>query len=50
MDISYILKVKDAKLTDIQKTLEASGIKVKSIIEIHKEKPQGEESSGNPDR
>lgn len=37
MNINYILKVKDAKLVDVQKALEAAGIKVRSIIEIHKE-------------
>ena len=40
MDINYIIKVKDAKATDIQKTLQAAGIKVTSITEVFKE--QGE--------
>ena len=42
MDINYILKVKDAKAADIQKTLQAAGIKVTSITEVFKE--QGEET------
>ncbi len=37
MDINYILKVKDAKMSDIQKALQAAGIKVASIIEAYKE-------------
>ncbi len=42
MDINYILKVRDAKAADIQKTLQAAGIKVTSITEVFKE--QGEET------
>lgn len=38
MNINYILKVQDAKAMDIQKTLQAAGIKVVSIIEVHKDK------------
>ena len=38
MDSNYMLKVKDAKAVDIQKALQAAGIKVTSIIEVHKEK------------
>ncbi len=34
---NFIIKVTDAKLTDIQKALELAGIKVRSIIEIFKE-------------
>jgi|GEM_PF-489097 len=37
MNINYILKVEDAKLTDIQKALTQAGIKVRSIIEVFKE-------------
>jgi len=39
---NFMLKVSDAKLTDIQKALQAAGIKVRSIIEVFKE----EEKSG----
>ena len=35
-NINYILKVKDAKLTDIQKALQQAGIQVKSIQEVYK--------------
>lgn len=31
---NFILKVTDAKLPDIQKALQAAGIKVRSIIEV----------------
>lgn len=37
MNINYILKVQDAKMSDIQKALQAAGIKVMSIIEVFKE-------------
>jgi hypothetical protein len=39
---NFMVKVTDAKLADIQKALQAAGIKVRSIIEIYKE----EEKSG----
>jgi hypothetical protein len=32
-----MVKITDAKLVDVQKALQAAGIKVKSIIEIFKE-------------
>lgn len=38
MKSNYMLKVQDAKAADIQKALQASGIKVTSIIEVFKEK------------
>ena len=44
MDINYILKVKDARALDIQKTLQAAGIQVTSIIEVHKDKEKAEEA------
>ncbi len=37
MQINFMLKVEDAKLPDIQKALKGAGIKVKSIVELHKE-------------
>lgn len=40
MDINFMLKVQDAKAVDIQKALQAAGIKVTSITEIYKEKGQ----------
>jgi len=39
---NFILKVTDAKLTDIQKALQAAGIKVRSIIEVSKEEKSEE--------
>ncbi|MDA8173594.1 MAG: hypothetical protein M0018_03270 [Nitrospiraceae bacterium] len=37
MKANYMLKVEDARAVDIQKALQAAGIKVRSIQEIHKE-------------
>jgi hypothetical protein len=37
VNTNYILKVSDAKLTDIQKALQAAGITVRSIIEVFRE-------------
>lgn len=45
---NFILKVTDAKLTDIQKALQAAGIKVRSIIEVFREEatlPQEEKAA-----
>lgn len=39
---NFILKVTDAKLTDIQKALQAAGIKVRSLIEVFKEEKSEE--------
>jgi len=40
---NFILKVTDAKLIDIQKALQAAGIKVRSIIEVFKEEDTSQE-------
>ncbi|MCK5512808.1 MAG: hypothetical protein KAI96_08350 [Thermodesulfovibrionia bacterium] len=40
MKNNYILKVQDAKAMDIQKALQAAGIKVTSITEVYKEKDE----------
>jgi hypothetical protein len=41
---NYIVKATDTKLTDIQKALQAAGIKVRSIIEVFREEDRsGEE-------
>jgi hypothetical protein len=37
VNINYIVKVEDAKSSDIKKALEAAGIKVISIADLHKE-------------
>lgn len=42
---NFILKVTDAKLTDIRTALQASGIKVRSIIEVFKEEEKTGEGS-----
>lgn len=39
---NYIVKVTDAKLTDVQKALEQAGITVRSIVEIFKEEAPAE--------
>ena len=36
-NINYIVKVKDAKLVDVQKALQQGGIQVRSILEVFKE-------------
>lgn len=50
MNINYILKVEDVRAVDIQKALQAAGIKVISIIEVYKEKgeEQKEGQHGDP--
>jgi hypothetical protein len=35
-----MVKVKDAKLPDIQKALQQAGIQVRSILEVHKEEDE----------
>lgn len=45
MHINYMVKVKNAKLTDIQKALQQAGIEVRSIIEVHKEEERSEGES-----
>ncbi len=37
MNINYVVKVKDAKLVDVQKALQQAGIQVRSILEVFKE-------------
>ena len=37
VNASYMVKVTDAKMSDIQKALEQAGIKVRSIVEVYKE-------------
>lgn len=44
-NINYILKVKDAKLVDVQKALQQAGIQVRSIIEVHKEEDKTKEEA-----
>lgn len=36
-NINYIVKVKDAKLVDLQKALQQAGIQVRSILEVFRE-------------
>ncbi|MDF1536178.1 MAG: hypothetical protein P1S46_06710 [bacterium] len=34
---NYMVKVTDAKMPEVKKALEAAGIEVRSIIQVHKE-------------
>ena len=43
MNSNFIVKVTDAKLADIQKALQAAGIKVRSVIEVFKEEDKLQE-------
>lgn len=38
MNVNFIVKVEDAKTVDVQKALEQAGIKVRSVLEVHKDK------------
>lgn len=44
MNNNFMVKVEDAKLGDIQKALQAAGIKVRSIIELYKEEGNTKET------
>lgn len=43
MNVNFIVKVEDAKAVDIQKALEGAGIKVRSVLEVHKDKQEKQE-------
>jgi len=45
MKANFMVKVEDAKTLDIQKALQAAGIKVRSIQEVHKEAAEGGEKA-----
>ena len=40
---NFMVKVSDAKLADVQKALQAAGIKLRSIIEVFREEEKTEE-------
>ena len=42
---NYIVKVKDAKLADVQKALQLAGIQVRSILEVFKEEEKNTEEA-----
>ncbi len=44
-NINYILKVKDAKLVDVQKALQQAGIQIRSILEVFKEEEKPAEEA-----
>lgn len=45
MNINFLVKVKDAKLADVQKALQQAGIQVRSIIEVFKEEDENQEAA-----
>lgn len=45
---NFMVKVVDAKMTDVKKALEAGGIKVSSIIEMYKEEAKETEACQSP--
>lgn len=49
MKSNYMLKVENAKAVDITKALQAAGIKITSIIEVHKEKQGQPEETKTPE-
>jgi hypothetical protein len=44
MNVNFIVKVEDAKTSDVQKALEQAGIKVRSVLEVHKDKDSEKEA------
>lgn len=45
MNVNFMVKVEDAKAVDVQKALEGAGIKVRSVLEVYKEKAQEPEKA-----
>jgi hypothetical protein len=43
-----MVKVTDAKMSEVKKTLEAAGIVVRSIIQVHKEEVGSEDEAPEP--
>jgi hypothetical protein len=48
VNLNYLLKVVDAKPAEVQKALEQAGIKVRSILEMHKEETAVSDRQGLP--
>jgi hypothetical protein len=44
-NVNFMVKVKDAKLVDVQKALQQAGIQVRSIQELHKEEEKTAEEA-----
>lgn len=44
-NFNYIVKVKEAKLSDVQKALQQAGIQVRSILEVFKEEEKTTEEA-----
>ena len=45
---NYMVKVTDAKMPAVKKALEAAGIEVRSIIQVHKEEVGSDEETAEP--
>jgi hypothetical protein len=45
---NYMVKVTDAKMPEVKKALEAAGIEVRSIIQVHKEEVASDEETSEP--
>jgi len=43
VNVNYLVKVKDAKLADLQKALQQAGIQIRSIVEVYKEEEKNQE-------
>ena len=45
---NFMVKVTDAKMSGVKKALEAAGIEVRSIIQVHKEEVGSEDEASEP--
>lgn len=45
---NYMVKVTDAKMLEVKKALEAAGIEVRNIIQVHKEEVGSDEEISEP--
>ncbi len=45
---NYMVKVTDAKMSEVKKALEAADIEVRSIIQVHKEEVGSDEETSEP--
>ena len=47
---NYMVKVTDAKMSEVKKALEAAGIEVRSILQVHKEESGEQEAVQDSDK
>lgn len=45
VNINYMVKVKDAKIAEVQKALQQAGIQVASIFEVYKEEEKNKKEA-----